>query len=127
MRRTQVKALENIICVLKDHKKELAEQYRVSEIGIFGSYVRGKQHKKSDVDILVDFYETPSLLQFIHLENYLTDLLGINVDLVMKKALRKYIGQEILKEVIFLRNAGLSTSLRISLMNVPTLWSVPEE
>jgi hypothetical protein len=102
MRRTQVKALENIICVLKDHKKELAEQYRVSEIGIFGSYVKGKQHKKSDIDILVDFYQTPSLLQFIHLENYLTDLLGVKVDLVMKKALRKYIGQEILKEVIFL-------------------------
>jgi len=102
MKRTRAKALEDIISVLKDHQKELVEQYKVSEIGVFGSYVRGKQHKKSDVDILVDFYETPSLLQFVHLENYLTDLLGIKVDLVMKKALRKYIGQEILKEVIFL-------------------------
>jgi len=54
------------------------------------------------VDILVDFDETPSLLRFVHLENYLTDLLGMKVDLVMKKALKKHIGKNILKEVIFL-------------------------
>jgi len=49
---------------------------------------------------LVTFYETPSLLRFIALENYLSDLLGIQVDLVMREALRPHIGQRILDEVI---------------------------
>ena len=41
---------------LKKHEAELKEKYGVKEIGIFGSYIRGKQKKNSDVDILVEFY-----------------------------------------------------------------------
>ena len=44
--------------------------------------------------------EPPSLLKFIALENYLTDLLGVKVDLVMQDALKPHIGQHILREVI---------------------------
>lgn len=85
---------------LETFKPVLIEKYKIKEIGIFGSYVRGGQRKKSDVDLLVDFSESISLLDFIHLENELSDLLGIKVDLVMKTALKPRIGRHILEEVV---------------------------
>ncbi len=78
----------------------LAEKYKVKEIGIFGSYVRGEQKLKSDLDLLIDFTESISLLDFIHLENELGVLLGIKVDLVMKTALKPRIGKHILEEAV---------------------------
>ena len=53
------------------------------------------------MDILVDFYEVPSMLKFIELEEYLEDLLGIKVDLVMKSALKPKIGEHVRREVIY--------------------------
>jgi predicted nucleotidyltransferase len=82
------------------YKPVLTEKYRVKEIGIFGSYVRGEQKQKSDLDLLVDFTESISLLDFIHLENELSVLLGVKVDLVMKNALKPRIGKHILEEVV---------------------------
>jgi predicted nucleotidyltransferase len=71
-------------------------------MGIFGSYVRGEQNETSDVDVLIDFEQAPSLLKFIELENYLSDTLGVKVDLVMKRVLKPRIGKNILAEVIYL-------------------------
>ena len=67
---------------------------------MFGSYVRQQKHVGSDVDLLVTFVEPPSLIQFIELENELSDRLGIKVDLVMRDALKPAIGQRILNEVV---------------------------
>jgi hypothetical protein len=61
--------------------------------------VRGDQRSDSDLDLLVEFREPPSLFQFIRLENELSDVLGIDVDLVMKSALKPAIGRSILHEV----------------------------
>jgi predicted nucleotidyltransferase len=82
-----MKTLEEIKVILKQHKTELKEKYGVKEIGIFGSYVRGEQKKKSDIDILVEFYEDVEIgfLKFIELESYLSELVGRKVDLVTKK------------------------------------------
>jgi predicted nucleotidyltransferase len=98
----RTKALEDIVRILRDHKEELCRNYGVRELGIFGSYVRGEQRPDSDVDILVDFDEVPSLLRFVHLENHLSDLLGAKVDLVTKRALKRHIGKNILEEAVFL-------------------------
>lgn len=92
--------LNNIKNRLRSYKPFLQEQYKIKEIGVFGSFVRGEQKKKSDLDILVDFYEPISLLNFIRLENHLSKYLGIKVDLVMKDALKPRIGSHILKEVV---------------------------
>lgn len=67
---------------------------------MFGSRVRQEVQLESDLDLLVTFHTPPSLFKFIELENYLTDELGIKVDLVMKDALKPRIGANILKEVI---------------------------
>lgn len=62
--------------------------------------VRGEQTAASDLDLLVSFREPVSLLEFVHLENHLSGMLGVKVDLVMKSALKPRIGKHILEEVV---------------------------
>lgn len=97
-----MKTLEEIKQWLVQNKSLLQERYNVRELGIFGSYVRQEQTETSDVDLLVDFSETPSLLKFVNLENYLSDNLGIKVDLVHRAGLKPRIGERILAEVVYL-------------------------
>lgn len=93
--------LDDLIAKLKNSKTLLHEQYGVETIGIFGSYVRGEQKSNSDVDILVEFKEPIGLLKFVALKHQLRELIGRDVDLVMKTALKPGIGKRILKEVIY--------------------------
>ncbi|MEM3387548.1 MAG: nucleotidyltransferase family protein [Nitrososphaerales archaeon] len=97
-----MKSLEEIKRILAEHKEELRQKYKVKEIGIFGSFVRGEHRKKSDIDLLVEFEESPSLFEFMDLEEYLSKMLGLKVDLVSKAALKPRIGEYILKEVVYL-------------------------
>jgi len=73
----------------------------VKTIGLFGSYVKGEQKDTSDLDVLVDFYEPISLFRFIELEDFLTQQLGVKVDLVMRDALKPRIKDNILSEAIY--------------------------
>jgi uncharacterized protein len=91
--------IEDIKRILLQHKTELRKRFKVRTIGVFGSYVRDEQKRQSDVDVLVEFEEPVGLFEFMDLEMYLTDLLGVKVDLVSKKALKPHIGERILKEV----------------------------
>ncbi len=86
--------------ILRKHLPKLREDYSVKSLGVFGSYVRGEQKQRSDLDLLVEFEQAPSLFKYIDLENHLSDLVGIKVDLVMKRTLKPYIGQRILAEVV---------------------------
>ena len=96
--------LNKIRQILQQHKNELKNRYGVKEIGIFGSYIRGEQNEESDLDILVAFEADAKmdLIRFVELEEYLSELLGLEVDLVMKSALKPRIGRRILREVIYL-------------------------
>jgi predicted nucleotidyltransferase len=82
-------------------KPLLADRFKVQTIGIFGSYVRGEQKKKSDLDILVEFSEPIGLFKFVELEDFLSQELNLKVDLVMKDALKPRIKDSILKEAIY--------------------------
>jgi predicted nucleotidyltransferase len=62
--------------------------------------VRGKQKRKSDLDILVDFEEAPTLFGFIRLERFLSKELNIKIDLVMKSVLKPNIGRYILNDAV---------------------------
>jgi predicted nucleotidyltransferase len=97
-----MKTLEEIKQWLIQHRPLLQARYQVNELGIFGSFVRQEQTETSDVDVLVEFSETPSLLKFINLENYLSDNLGVKVDLVHKRGLKPRIGERVLAEVVYL-------------------------
>ena len=94
--------LETIKKRLKDLKNVLTQEYGISEIGIFGSYVRGEEKATSDLDILVQVDKKMGLLRVIKIENYLSDILGIKVDLVMKDVLKPAIGKHILREVNYI-------------------------
>lgn len=71
------------------------------EIGIFGSFARGEQRSRSDIDILVDFDEIPDLFVFIGLADYLEEILCSKVDLVRKPVIRKELREQILNEVVY--------------------------
>jgi predicted nucleotidyltransferase len=92
------KNLENISLVLRKELPKLKSEFKVATLEIFGSYVRNEQSAKSDLDILVTYTKAPDLLQFIELENYLSDLFELKVDLVMRSALKPNIGKRIISE-----------------------------
>ncbi len=96
----RIYSLREILKILHQQVPILTERYSVEALEVFGSYVRDEQRKDSDLDILITFKEVPSLLTFIAIENYLSDLLEIKVDLVMKASLKPAIGKRILKEAI---------------------------
>ena len=85
--------------VLRQQLPLLEERYGVASLGLFGSYVRREAGPTSDLDVLVRFHRTPGLIRFIELENYLSDLLGIRVDLVMAEALKPNVAQRVFAEV----------------------------
>lgn len=95
-----MKNIDEILDILRNNKGILAERYYVEEIAVFGSYVSGEYGQDSDLDILVQFSKPVGLFHFIELEDYLSTLLGIKVDLVSKKALKPRIGQNILNEMV---------------------------
>jgi len=93
---------EEIIRTLRAHLPELRQRYGVRALGVFGSYVRGEAKKRSDLDILVELSESEiTLFQYIELEQYLSDLVQVRVDLVEKETLKPAIGRHILKEVLW--------------------------
>ena len=97
-------SLEEIKQTIIQSKPRLQQRYQVTQLGIFGSYVRGEQTETSDLDVLVEFEPEArfGLLKFCELENDLGDTLGLKVDLVMKTGLKPHIGERILQEVIYL-------------------------
>jgi len=94
-----MKTFDEIKELLQRHKETFREQYGLKEIGIFGSYVRGEEDAESDLDILIELEKPIGFVRFIRLENALSQLLGVRVEIVTKKALKPYIGKRILEEV----------------------------
>jgi predicted nucleotidyltransferase len=94
-----MKNLEQISNIISKNKEDLKQKYKVSRIGIFGSFSRNEATKESDVDILVEFSE-PIGLDFVLLAEELELLLGNKVDLVSSKAvkprLKKYIEEDLI-------------------------------
>jgi protein gp37/predicted nucleotidyltransferase len=93
---------EHYAHILCKHTSTLRDRFNVKRIGIFGSYVRGEQRRRSDLDILVEYSIVPDLLTFIELEMHLSELLEIKVDLVRKEGIRKELRRQILDEVVYL-------------------------
>ena len=96
-----MKTHEEIERALRRNLPELRRRFKVRRIGVFGSIVRGEQRGRSDLDILVEYSETPSLLAIVALKRHLTELTGEKVDLVPASALKPAYRQTILKEVVY--------------------------
>lgn len=93
---------ENILTILKNNKPELSK-YGVSDIGLFGSYLRNEQSALSDIDLLVDFKpEEENFDNYMAVYDIFERLFkNEKVEIVTKNGLSKYIGPKILKDVLY--------------------------
>jgi len=86
--------------LLEENKTFIKERFFVTELGIFGSFVRGEHGNTSDIDILVSFRSGhKDFFNYIRLKYFLEELLKRNVDLVIKGAVKKRLRKKILNEV----------------------------
>ena len=97
-----MKPLEKLKAELEAIKPVLKQIYKVETIGIFGSYSRGEQTKKSDLDILVSFSESIGIYKFVEVEEFISSKLGVRIDLVQKGALLPMIKDQILNETMLI-------------------------
>jgi hypothetical protein len=95
-----MKTLDEIRTIIRQHRDTLAEKYGVAVVSIFGSYVRGQQKGQSDIDLLVDILRPISLLELVGAEIYLSEVLGLRVDLVPKRDVREELQETIFAEAI---------------------------
>ncbi len=86
-----MKNLSEIIEILRDHREELEKKYKIEEIKIFGSYVRGEQKESSDIDLIVKFRKIPTLIEFVRIQEELERILGIKVDLLTEESISPFI------------------------------------
>lgn len=92
--------LTDIIIKLRQELPYVQKEFDVDEIELFGSYLRQEQNSKSDLDLLVTFKITPGLFKFLKLENYLSDILKIKVDLVLKDSIKPVLRNQILNHTL---------------------------
>ena len=92
--------MEQLLATLRAEMPHLVERFGVRSLALFGSYVRGDATDLSDVDILVEYEHAPTLFEFVRLKSYLTESLGLPVDLVMRSALKPRIGAAILADLV---------------------------
>jgi predicted nucleotidyltransferase len=97
-----MKTLNEIKQSLSIQKTMLLKTYNVNRLGIFGSYARGEQQQDSDLDVLIDYEDPPSLVTLIELEYYLSEIIGVKVDLVTTKGIKPQLKDYILKEVVYI-------------------------
>jgi uncharacterized protein len=97
-----MKSLEEIKHRLKVLNPVLKRSFSVDTIELFGSFVRGEQNEKSDLDVLVTFFEPNNvdLFKFIELRLFLKDELGVDIDLIEKTTLKPRLKGQILEEAI---------------------------
>lgn len=86
--------------LIKQKAVPVLKEAGVTRSSIFGSYVRGDNTEKSDIDILVDFPKGKSLFDFIGLQLKLEDALHKKVDLVTYNGLKSRIREQILSEQV---------------------------
>ena len=101
-RKVKVTSLEEIKGLIERHRPELKRQFHVEKVGVFGSYARGDQKKRSDVDFLVTFDKPVSYFTLGGLYAYLKEIVGTDVDVVPGEDLRPEFREHVLNEVVYL-------------------------
>jgi predicted nucleotidyltransferase len=99
----QMRTRDQILTFLTQNKKLFRDNYHIIRIGIFGSYARGDQNIKSDIDLLVEFEDDTQDLYDLKLQikDFFRTKLGIEVDICREKYIKPRIKKSILKETIY--------------------------
>lgn len=92
--------LDQIVTKLRQELPYIQKEFDVDEVELFGSYLSNEQTSKSDVDLLITFKKTPGLFKFLKLENYLSNILKIKVDLVLKDSIKPMLKNRILSNTL---------------------------
>ena len=92
-------SLEQVRERLREELPLLRKKFSVKSLAVFGSVAR-HDPQPNDLDLLVEFHEVPGLLKFIELEYYLSDLLGVKVDLGMLDGMKPRVSQRVVKEMV---------------------------
>lgn len=90
---------QDILKIIRETRPELADRFGVERLGLFGSFVREEEKRRSDIDLLVSFRRDIDLFEFLDLKEFLQERLHHKVDLVMDSALKPAIGKRIRAEV----------------------------
>lgn len=93
----------NPVEILKNNEILIKDKYPVKKLGVFGSFATGNNTEESDIDVLVEFTEPVDIFEFIDLKEFLETLLGKKVDLVSVKALKPFLRDRILGEVVYVQ------------------------
>lgn len=91
---------EEILFLLKKHKRELSIRFSVRRIGLFGSVIRDSANKNSDVDILVDLAQ-PTFDHYMDLKFFLEEKIGRHIDLVLADSVKPRLKSIITREVVY--------------------------
>jgi len=96
--------LQGLIRELELRIPELRARYGVTALGVFGSYVTGRQRADSDLDVLVEFEDArrPGLFDSVSMQKQLSEMLGVKVDLGERRLLKPYIGRQVARQVVWL-------------------------
>ena len=98
-----MKTRDQILEFLSQNKKLFRDRYHIVRLGLFGSYARGDQNSRSDIDLLVEFEEnTQDLYDLkLQLKDFFKDKLGIEIDICREKYIKPRIKKSILKETVY--------------------------
>jgi predicted nucleotidyltransferase len=94
--------LDGILAAFRDRMPQWRARFGITDVGVFGSVVRGNDREESDLDVLVDYERAPSLFQLSALQREMSRIAGRNVDLSLRRTLKPAIGKRILAEVVYL-------------------------
>ena len=89
------------LALLRAHKPVLAERFGVVDLALFGSTVRDEAGPDSDIDILVSFDHVVGWKDLFGTEQYIENLLGRRIDLVMEGAVRAELRPYIKAEAVY--------------------------
>jgi uncharacterized protein len=92
-----------VLDAIRKHR-DILLKYKVREIGLFGSFVRGEQEDRSDIDLIVDF-EEPSIENFMGLSSFLENLFGKKVEILTPAGVESirinHIKEEIKRSIVY--------------------------
>lgn len=95
-----MKTLSEIKSIIQSHSQEFRDRYGLTNLAVFGSVVRGEASEESDVDILAEVNRPIGLIALCGAENYLEELLGVKVDLVLRRSVREELRERIFNEAV---------------------------
>ena len=91
---------DDVLELLRTHKRVLKERFDVTEISLFGSFARDEATDDSDIDVVVKFGEPPDWIRYFAAQSYLEEISGRSVDMARRQDLREAIRPRVLKEAI---------------------------